>query len=107
MLSLDEAIRHCEYKAEELKKKAEVAKEVGNYRKEDCLECMTEHLQLAEWLKELKELRKFTKFVTNEVVEDTFKEYADSFAELACRKLIKLGYVELDENVYKKKENDE
>lgn len=53
-MTLDEAIKHCEYKAEELKKKAEFAEKEGNYRKEDCLECANEHEQLAEWLKELK-----------------------------------------------------
>ena len=53
-MTLDEAIKHCEYKAEELKKKAEFAEKEGNYRKEDCLECARDHEQLAEWLKELK-----------------------------------------------------
>ena len=57
MLNLDEAIKHCEYKAEELKKKAEFAEKEGNYRKEDCLECAAEHEQLAEWLKELRDYR--------------------------------------------------
>ena len=37
MMSLDEAIRHCQERA--------VA---------DCSECAREHLQLAEWLEELK-----------------------------------------------------
>ena len=53
-MTLEEAIKHCEEKAEELRKKAEFAEEEGNYRKEDCLECAKEHEQLAEWLKELK-----------------------------------------------------
>lgn len=35
MMTLDEAIQHCEERA-------------------DCTECGTEHKQLAEWLKELK-----------------------------------------------------
>lgn len=37
MMSLDEAIWHCQERAEE-----------------DCSECAREHLQLAEWLGELK-----------------------------------------------------
>lgn len=54
MLTLDEAIKYHEEKAEELRKKAEFAEEEGNYRKEDCLECAREHEQLVKWLKELK-----------------------------------------------------
>lgn len=40
LLSLDEAILHCQERAAA-----------------DCSECAREHLQLAEWLKELKSLR--------------------------------------------------
>lgn len=40
MLTIDEAIMHCEDRA-----------------KEDCSECAEEHRQLAEWLKELVRLR--------------------------------------------------
>lgn len=40
MISLDEAILHCQERAEA-----------------DCSECAREHLQLAEWLKELKEYK--------------------------------------------------
>lgn len=64
---LDEAIKHYEEKAKELKEKAEsniieITKE-GVIRvydgKEyvDCIECAEEHEQLAEWLKELKALK--------------------------------------------------
>lgn len=59
MMTLDEAIAHCQEKAEELRKqpfkeKMDIA---------DCEECAEEHEQLAEWLKELKELRKENKNV--------------------------------------------
>ena len=50
MMTLDEAIQHCEEKAKEQRIEA-------NYRippKTDCLKCAEEHEQLAEWLKELK-----------------------------------------------------
>jgi hypothetical protein len=40
-MTLEEAIAHCEERA-----------------KADCTECAKEHRQLAEWLKELKDLRK-------------------------------------------------
>ncbi|WP_367567771.1 hypothetical protein [Lacrimispora sp.] len=41
-MSLEEAIKHCEDKA----------KEMG------CSECAKDHLQLADWLRELKQLRR-------------------------------------------------
>ena len=56
--------------------------------------------QLAEWLKELQELRNFVRFVCGEVVDDAFKENADCFAEVVCRKLVKLGYVENKGDTY-------
>ena len=59
MLSIDEAIRHCKEKAEELKQQAETDyfPIVEDAEKADCLDCAREHEQLAEWLTELKELR--------------------------------------------------
>ena len=56
-MTLEEAIKHCEYKAEELRKKAEFADSEGNYRKEDCFECAKDHIKLAGWLTELKQRR--------------------------------------------------
>ena len=56
---------------------------------------------------ELEDLRKFAEFVRSEVLDDYFEESSGTFAEIACRKLTKLGYVELDSNVYKKKGNKE
>ena len=57
MLSLTEAITHCEEKAKELREQVNThivvdAEEIG-----DCIECAEEHEQLAAWLKELKALR--------------------------------------------------
>jgi nitrate reductase assembly molybdenum cofactor insertion protein NarJ len=60
MLSLDEAIKHCEEVAEEQENKAKSYprpdKSVkGSGRKYNaCIKCANEHRQLAEWLKELK-----------------------------------------------------
>ena len=45
MLTLQQAIEHCEQKSEELRKDA------------DCIECANEHEQLAEWLRELQDYR--------------------------------------------------
>jgi len=64
MISLDEAIKHCEEKAEYLKEKAKdrpcyinsfgQAMPMTDSEASDCLECAKEHEQLAFWLKELK-----------------------------------------------------
>ena len=52
-MTLDEAITH----AEEVAEKARNDADSGYYDEDKCLECANEHEQLAEWLKELKELR--------------------------------------------------
>lgn len=53
-MTLDEAIRHCEEVAEE---KEQEAKEAHVLSGMDCMECASEHRQLAEWLRELKAYR--------------------------------------------------
>ena len=58
---LDEAIKHAEEKAEELRERSDVLSETSTTSKgkeiSDCLECAEEHEQLAEWLEELKAYR--------------------------------------------------
>lgn len=70
-MTIDEAIKHCEEKAKELREEAEHEKQnqlnkvkmfnghfPADYTKANkCLECANEHEQLAEWLKELKRYR--------------------------------------------------
>ena len=51
MMTLDEAIQHCLEVAEQ---KEQEAKEAHVLSGMDCLECASEHRQLAEWLRELK-----------------------------------------------------
>lgn len=75
-MDLDEAIKHCEEKAEELRAEAEEVRELGehisnhkqpyNIPVKNCLECAKEHEQLAEWLKELKRIKEAYK--TGEVM---------------------------------------
>lgn len=61
-MTLDEAIKHCEEVAEELRN-VDMGELDALYcgdtecieaRKNDCIECAREHKQLAEWLKELR-----------------------------------------------------
>ena len=66
-MTLEEAIKHCEEKARELRTEAEQLRDIGkvisnpkqpyNEPVKNCLECAKEHEQLAEWLKELKDAR--------------------------------------------------
>ena len=71
MITLDEAIKHCEEVVEEQEKVAkewhenQIRKcnlipfaEMDYTHENECKECAEEHRQLAEWLKELKQLRK-------------------------------------------------
>lgn len=75
-MTLDEAIKHCEEVAEELEKEAQewhenqVRKcelisfaEMDYTHENECKECAFEHKQLAEWLKELKQLREQTRWI--------------------------------------------
>lgn len=53
-MTIDEAIKHCEEVAEENEKNA---KSINNIYKKSCLECASEHRQLAKWLRDLKEYK--------------------------------------------------
>lgn len=56
-MTLDEAIKHCEEKAEELNKEVLKQANLCNAKEvADCQECAKEHEQLAEWLKDYKRL---------------------------------------------------
>lgn len=66
-MTLDEAIKHAEEVAEYNDKKAydfKQLKDYGNPRStitsgaDNCIECADEHRQLAEWLKQLKEIKR-------------------------------------------------
>lgn len=81
-MTLDEAIKHCEEKAKELRTDYEVYKNSkekhgSEYYREvpvvpaECLECAEEHKQLAEWLKELKRYRE------TDYLRQRYEKYAD------------------------------
>jgi len=62
---LDEAIKHAETVAEEKKAQAWEAQLQEEYGKvKSCKECAENYKQLAEWLKELKQLRKQTRWIS-------------------------------------------
>ena len=57
-MTLDETIKHYEEVAEKKEYIAETLEGYDEYTREECLECANEHRQLAEWLRELQELRR-------------------------------------------------
>lgn len=70
-LTLDEAIKHCLEVAEQNETQAEkIGRQfigsVMDKRATDCRECAADHRQLAEWLKELKNLREENKVLISE-----------------------------------------
>ena len=94
-MTLDEAIKHAEEVAEENEKNA---KSINNIYKKSCLECADEHRQLAEWLMELNKLRDFANFVAESVMSEDFDENSDFYAEAFCRKLYKMGFIEISDD---------
>ena len=81
-MTLDEAIKHCEEVVEE--KLYEVQECVAVHDMEDaivCRKCGEEHEQLAEWLKELKQLRKQTSWIPITYRKPTQEEKDDYYAQ--------------------------
>ena len=103
-MTLDEAIVHCEDVAQQNETLAnQYSKKEQNHpveRWDSCEKCASEHRQLAEWLKDYKRLKEqeskteqFAKWVATEIFDDDWEYNKETFAELACRKLAKLGFV--------------
>ena len=63
-MTLEEAIKHCEEVAETQEENCKYA-EHDHYTKLEASACAAEHRQLAEWLRELKELRIENKALKN------------------------------------------
>lgn len=94
-MTIDEAIAHALEVAEQNEKQADKWQEKGGEEWGEttaCRECATDHRQLAEWLKELKEAKRLLKLA----VED-FKEINSDI--LTC-KYCKWYSAETDECTY-------
>lgn len=65
-MTIDEAIRHAEEVAENYEFISK-DKETTEITKKGCAECAEEHRQLAEWLRELKEAKKFIREIENKL----------------------------------------
>lgn len=53
-MTLDEAIKHCKEVAEDNERDGRLYADLDSYKASECVECASEHRQLAEWLKELR-----------------------------------------------------
>lgn len=57
LMTLDEAIKHCEEVAEDNESDSRLYTDLDPYKASECAECANEHRQLAEWLRELQRYR--------------------------------------------------
>lgn len=97
-MTLDEAIKHAEEVAELNEECARIYNEQGDTMAScSCKECENEHRQLVEWLKKLKALKDFANFVAESVMDEEFEENSGFYAEVYCRKLYKMGFIEAEE----------
>jgi isocitrate dehydrogenase kinase/phosphatase len=93
-MTLDEAIKHCEEVAESKRKQVENGDwEKGSLTERDCLECADEHKQLAEWLKELKQLREqqtCKEDINRQVVKEQMIKYGFHAPDMTVTELSKI-----------------
>lgn len=88
--NLTEAIAHAKEKAKELREQAGFDTDNERYRmseseKADCIECASEHEQLAAWLTELKQYREVMEYIKKYYIL-VEKSPKDSPNELIIRK---------------------
>lgn len=100
-MTLDEEIKHCEEVVEIKEAEAqylEYSKIDWKHDANICIEEAKKYKQVAEWLRELKALKDFANFVAESVMEEDFDENSDFYAEAFCRKLYKMGFVEISDD---------
>lgn len=97
-MTIDEAIRHCEEVAERYDRVEDSHADDG--LKQECIQCAADHRQLAEWLRELKELRE--KVSGGDILKicELEKELAEA------KRLLKLAVEDFDSVVARLEGND-
>lgn len=105
-MTLDEAIKHCEEVAEELEEDSRLYADLDPCKGLECKECASEHKQLGEWLKELKQLREQTRWTPcserlpkeNEYVGDVCKYYLiqDEHGDIYVAHLSSVGWIPIN-----------
>lgn len=84
-LTLDEAINHCLEQARTLQDKADT---LTGEESRNCMECAADHIQLAEWLRDLKNAKELLRDIKSYYKSDSeCKEYkcADCIHFAECR----------------------
>ena len=108
---LDEAIKNAEKVADEKKKEACNLYDVKNYEESrECIWCSEEHRQLAEWLKELKQLREQTKWIpVSERLPEKFQRVLVTIVNYKGNKVVRVAecYNRKEKCVFQIKENHE
>ena len=102
-MTLDEAIKHAREKAEEQRKDNDTCavkegygcKDCADYYSKPCIECAEEHEQLADWLEELKDYRRFNGAKTfdngfNQGEKYGYNKAIDDFTEKVMKKFTAL-----------------
>lgn len=99
-MTIDEAIKHAEEIAEEQNNLYKLClpeyncnglkdcSALENGKDIDCLKCASEHEQLAEWLKELKDTRQAIKNIKAEIGKLTIYHTTEKGSELISKKAV-------------------
>ena len=107
-MTLDEAIKHCEEKAEELNKEVLKQANLCNAKEvADCQECAREHEQLAEWLKELKALRGDCEYKGGKILKRRSGDYVTYNIEYLLDNLAREIYLLESYRNWEKERNEE
>ena len=118
MMDLNEAIAHAEEKAKELRIEAEQLRDIGevisnpkqpyNEPVKNCLACAEEHEQLAEWLKELKQLREQTGWIpVSKRLPEDFQRVLVTIVNYNGNKIVRVAEYYNYKGVFQIKENFE
>lgn len=105
MMTLDEAIKHAEEVMVENLEKTK-GRNASDPIAINCFECAEEHRQLAEWLKELKQLRKQTRWIpVSKRLPEDFQRVLVTIVNYKGDKIVRVA--EYHEGVFQIKENFE
>lgn len=97
-MTIDEAIKHCNEVAEQNETQADkigrqlIGSAIDKYAT-DCRECAADHRQLAEWLRELKDLREENKVLTSEC-DRLIKEKGELLSKVSGSDVLRICQLE-------------
>lgn len=98
-MTIDEAIAHALEVAERYDKVED--SHADDALKQECIQCAADHRQLAEWLKELKNLREENKVLTSEC-DRLIKEKGELLSKVSGGDILRI--CQLEEQLEKAKE---